>query len=242
MSTYKILNGHVELADNTQVQRATEDAVWLSALLPLGGRGNACKQTLLDVGAGAGAVGLSALHKDPHISSVCFVENNQQACACLQKSIALNGACKKSRTFQQDVFSDKDLGESFDIVLSNPPYYLAEDGHGSHKSSKCHAHYISKNHLKEWVAFCLNHVSTNGHVGLVLHVHSYAEIQNMLADFSVQAVYMHACRQTAKRVLVYVSTGEGTQMEEYVLDTQNKDTRTAVLRHGKPIWGYVNKL
>jgi 16S rRNA (guanine966-N2)-methyltransferase len=104
--------------------RPTSDRVreaLFSILGPLDG------ETVLDLYAGSGALGIEALSRGAR--SVVFVERDPRALAVLRGNLATVGAEGEVR--RGDVLAAlrdaRERGETYDLVLCDPPYRLAPD-------------------------------------------------------------------------------------------------------------------
>ncbi|WP_417850802.1 methyltransferase [Thalassoglobus sp.] len=80
---------------------------------------------VLDIGCGAGTVGLTAAMRAPGVA-VHFVDANSRAIECALAGAELNGIEDVAATLSHDGSAgndDEDLTGQFDIALGNPPYY-----------------------------------------------------------------------------------------------------------------------
>ena len=79
--------------------------------------------SLADVGSGVGTISLIIAYKNEKIR-VTALENNDQYLELARENIINNNLQKKIKLFNSDVFNiHKDLVNTFDIVVSNPPFY-----------------------------------------------------------------------------------------------------------------------
>ncbi|TWT56769.1 Ribosomal RNA small subunit methyltransferase C [Thalassoglobus neptunius] len=80
---------------------------------------------VLDIGCGAGVVGLAAAKRASDVS-VHFVDSNPRALECALAGAELNGISDVDATLSHDGAigsEDDDMQGQFDVVLGNPPYY-----------------------------------------------------------------------------------------------------------------------
>ena len=115
-----LLNGRVRLLQPRRGHRAGSDAVLLAAALrPLAG------ETVVDLGAGTGAVGLMMAASGA--AEVVFVERDPALAALCRRNIALNGLTGRARVIEADILHMRD-GRcadppiAADIVVTNPPF------------------------------------------------------------------------------------------------------------------------
>ncbi|MDD9893917.1 MAG: class I SAM-dependent methyltransferase [Gammaproteobacteria bacterium] len=101
------------LFNKGQVDKGTE--LLLQHLPKLHGR-------VLDMGCGGGVISLAAIAKGAE--SVLAADSSAVALAAAQESLALNNT-ESVEVVASDVYSDipRDIGGSFDWVLSNPPFH-----------------------------------------------------------------------------------------------------------------------
>lgn len=231
---YEVLNGRVKLADAEGVQRATEDALWLQATLTDNAKG-----LLLDLGAGSGVVGLCAAARCSNLVSIDLLENNNETLKVLRHSVDLNILSQKIRVVSSSVY-DLDVSDrSYDIVLSNPPYYLGTSGHKSYKVEKKEAHYITYNELRDWVLIALSQVKDHGILALILHIESYNAISDILRPYKRSIIRLQSSpTKDPKRILIYLEKCQG-DLCEYTLKIYDKKIRDAVLKQGASLWDVV---
>jgi 16S rRNA (guanine966-N2)-methyltransferase len=77
----------------------------------------------LDLFAGSGQIGLEALSRGALYS--VFVDNDRNACACIEDNILFTRFDKQSLLMKQDVFGALRMMEGkykFDIIFMDPPY------------------------------------------------------------------------------------------------------------------------
>ncbi len=75
--------------------------------------------TILDIGTGSGCIPIS-LKKHLPLATVYAIDVSEQALATARKNAELN---KVEVVFMlQNILETKDLGQEFDIIVSNPPY------------------------------------------------------------------------------------------------------------------------
>jgi len=84
------------------------------------------KYSVLDLGAGSGAISLSIAHARPN-AKVVAVDASAAALEVAQFNMRRLGLCNV-RFLQSDWFSMLQ-GERFDMIVSNPPYIAADDAH-----------------------------------------------------------------------------------------------------------------
>lgn len=81
---------------------------------------------LLDMGTGSGAIAVAIAHTRPD-AAVTALDVSAAALAVAQANAEANGA--RVRFLQSDWFAALAPGETFDLIVSNPPYIAAGDDH-----------------------------------------------------------------------------------------------------------------
>lgn len=154
----KFLGGKVLLEQSEDGLRATSDSVLLSAIVPV--KEN---ESVLDVGAGNGVVGLciSARKK----VKITAVEIQKNLCALIQKNATLNVA--DITVIQSDILGDNDplRGKLFHHVVSNPPFY--EVSTKMRKNAEQKRAYVQNFDLGKWLNYCLKHLRAKGSFCLI---------------------------------------------------------------------------
>ncbi|MCJ2140569.1 tRNA1(Val) (adenine(37)-N6)-methyltransferase [Methylobacterium sp. E-066] len=146
--------------------RAGTDAVLLARLIaPAPG------DRLCDVGAGTGAVGLACAALHPGTRPT-LVERDPELAELARANAALNGI--DAAVIEADVLAPaterRAAGlepDSFDLVLTNPPFFTA----GSHRPSphpgKATAHTFPEDGLDLWIRACTAILRPGGRLGLI---------------------------------------------------------------------------
>lgn len=150
-TTDAFLGGQVMLVQPaTNAHRSGSDAVFLAATL------HGATGAILDMGAGAGTVGLMAAHANPE-AHITLAEQDQQMLACCAKSLERNPSlAARAKVLEVDLLASEPQRiacglrrAAFDHVLSNPPYRKA--GHVRTIPAKKAAHVVSDDDLDGWM-------------------------------------------------------------------------------------------
>jgi len=121
--THGFLDGRLRLRQGRGGHRAGTDAVLLAACTPPEQSG-----LILDIGAGAGAVGLMAALRAP-AATVGLVEIDAATAALAAQNVAENALTDRVSVFAADVAAPKSRraaglrDEQAALVLTNPPFY-----------------------------------------------------------------------------------------------------------------------
>lgn len=160
--------------------RAGIDAVLLAAcVLP-----KTDAATLLDIGAGAGTVGLCAAARLPQLS-VVLLERAPALSALSSRNIKVNALSDRVRTICASVTaSASELAasgiapESFDTCVANPPYHDEDSGTPAGDALKAASHAMPADALEDWARFMARMTRAGGQA---LMIHKAEALPRILA-------------------------------------------------------------
>lgn len=165
-TTDAFLDGQVMLVQpKAGKHRSGSDAVFLAAASNLSGR-------ILDMGAGAGAVGLMLASTNAD-AKVALAENDPAMLTCAEASVSANPTLvDRVSVLDVDLLAPEPARiaaglqrATFDHVVSNPPYRRA--GHSRSEPGKEAAHQISSEALDGWVRTAASVLRPGGTVTLI---------------------------------------------------------------------------
>jgi FkbM family methyltransferase len=240
----RFLGGALSILQPEDGYRAGVDAVLLAAAAPIkGGRG----ETILDVGAGVGVVGLAAARRAAD-ARVTLVEREPKLAEIARRNIERNDLADRVRAVVADVSRRLDdlpelraEAESFDHVLANPPYNPEGAGTISVDTLKAAANVMPGGNLARWARFMAAMTKPGGTVTMIHRADAVGEVLTALAGrFGGAIVFPLFPRpgKSAIRVLVQGVKGSNAPTElrpGLVLHTVgNRFTpeAEAILRHG----------
>ena len=156
--------------------RSGHDAVFLAASVD-----NEKAQTVCDLGAGAGVVGLCILARLPETHLV-GVEIAPDLCELAQENAAANGFTKRANFVAGDIvgpFSALGLEpNSFDHVVANPPFYQSDQVPPVQDAARARAHQTDAGGLENWIRCACALAAANG---LVTFIHRAEALGDLLA-------------------------------------------------------------
>lgn len=225
--------------------RAGVDAVLLAACVR--SKYNNEAPTLIDLGAGAGTVGLCAAVRLPTLQAV-LLEREPDLFALALHNVAVNGLSDRVRAVMASVTAGaNDLSavnlaaESFDICAANPPYHDEGAGTAAGHALKAASHAMPADALEDWARFMARMTKPGGHV---LMIHKAEALPRILAAFAtrfgrlrVLPIYPRA-GASANRVIVEGVKGSRAPLEirpGFVLHGEGNaftPAASAILRQG----------
>lgn len=231
----KFLGGKVLLAQSPKGLRATSDSVLLAAavLIKKG-------ETLLDVGAGNGVIGLCVNARKK--CAITAIECQKNLVDMICQNAQLNHTTIE--VIFHNLFNAKDVikGRLFQHVATNPPFY-DHTGKGRQSSEQCLA-YRAEFDLKKWLSYCLKHLKSGGTFAMIHRPEMLGEILSVLNQklgaieiFPIQT----KLNQPAKRIIIRGILGSKTPLKLYpplVMhnpDGTRSETAENILRKGQAI-------
>ncbi|MCA9562697.1 MAG: methyltransferase [Myxococcales bacterium] len=160
-----IFGGKVRLQQHATGYRYSIDAILLAHFCQI----EESAGTILDLGAGNGAVTLALAHLNP-ITSVRAVEVQPELAALAQLNIQRNGLSDRVRIDCADVRSWRE-GEGFDNIVMNPPFYAENEGRLNPDPGKAAARHELNGTIAELVGATRRLLSENGALHLVYPSH-----------------------------------------------------------------------
>ena len=198
-----LLNGRVRLLQPRRGHRAGSDAVLLAAALrPLAG------ETVVDLGAGTGAVGLMMAASGA--AEVVFVERDPALAALCRRNIALNGLTGRARVVEADILHMPD-GRcpdppiAADIVVTNPPFLEPSRSRASPDPARAAAHQLSDEALGRWIEVGAGFLRAKGRLALIHRADRLADclkhLERAFGGIVVKAVHPRAGEAAIRIVL-----------------------------------------
>ncbi len=237
------LGGQVIVSQPQTGYRAGLDAVLLAATVVAmpGAR-------VLDLGAGAGTIGLCVAARLPAVE-VVLLERESSLVQLAQRNIEQNGFSPRVRVVQADLEGPAaTLGlatEAFDHVLANPPYQIEGDGRASPDVVKARSHAMPAGGLDRWVRVMARLVKPDGTAAVVHRADALGDIlaafKSRFGGIAVLPIYP---REGEAAVRVIVSGVKGSRAPLTILpglvvhQTSAQDFTPrlqAILRHGQAL-------
>lgn len=215
LSVDTILDGSVKITQPTTGYRVAIDPILLAAAVPL--QNNA---KILDVGCGIGTAGLCVLARAQKnniaIGGLTGVDSQKLLVELAEENKALNKFNVPIQFIHADIAAQNELLQlqSFDHILTNPPYLSAASADPSPDPMKAAANVESSADLKTWIAFCAAHLKPKGTLTMIHRADRLAEIISLLPPPEWNAVIVPLWPKigvAAKRVIIQAARGQGSQ-------------------------------
>lgn len=173
------LGGKLSILQPTRGFRAGLDSVLLGAAVALDhGR-------LLDLGAGAGVAGLTALAHNARISAT-LVEIDPEMAGLAQENARVNGLADRTEVIALDVTARgaarqaAGLGtDIYDMVIANPPFF--ENGTLAPDAARAKARHIGEAPIADWVKTAVSCAHAGG---TVIFIHRAEALPDLLTAFA----------------------------------------------------------
>jgi tRNA1(Val) A37 N6-methylase TrmN6 len=236
------LGGRLRILQPAAGYRAGIDGVLLAATVEAA-RG----AQVLDAGAGVGVVGLCVARRLPDVR-ITMVERDGRLAALARRNADRNGLGARVRVIETDILRPlgqaPDLAaaaESFDEVLTNPPFHVEGNGTAASDSVKAGANAMPAGALDRWIRFMAAMARPGGRITLIHRAEALPELLSALARRFGGAVVvpLHPREaEPATRVLLRAVKGSHAPLElrpGLVLHNADNSFRppiAAVLRDG----------
>ena len=242
----KFLGGQLTLAQPKQGYRAGLDAVLLGAAVQMPSNARQTPYTVLDVGAGVGTVGLSIATRCRQ-AHVTLLEPQTTLADLALQNVATNNLGGRVQLVTGGIgsLSDANLSSnSFDCVVSNPPYHDEARGTPAPNTSKATANAMPAEALDAWIRF-MTRMASPGGTAILIHkaaalVDLLEAMSNRFGDLTILPIQSHA-HESAIRILVAGVKGSRAPpsirpaLVLYDAPGQFSPIAHAILRDGEPL-------
>ena len=199
-----LLNKRVKIFQPNDGYRASIDAVMLAAAVGSVKKGDA----ILDVGSGTGAVSLCLAERFKTSGITIRGAEIQKKLASLAEMSAAANGFDFVHFENLDIFENPPPFNSFDRVVTNPPY--SEADMPSPNDSKATAHNFKNAGLEKWISFCLKLTKPQGYFYIINRAEALEKIIAALygktGALKIIPIYSKE-GQNAKRVIVCARKG-----------------------------------
>jgi tRNA1(Val) A37 N6-methylase TrmN6 len=176
----RLFDGRLLLHQASQGHRIGTDAILLAAGAPALPRG-----LIVDVGAGAGAVGLALAQTNPR-AEVVLLEKNLRAAGLARQNVTANGLEARVRVVEADLFDagarkTEGLAEVADLVVTNPPFLKISESRPSPDADRAMAHVLDEGGIEKWLRASLALLKPGG---VFVAIHRADALDTLLAGLA----------------------------------------------------------
>lgn len=204
---HAFLGGRLILREPKRGHRSGTDAVLLAAATSL-----QPGQHLVEVGAGAGAAALAVLCRLPGTTAT-LIERDAEMAALCRHNIVANGFEDRAEVVEADVGA-KGLALQLrdrlgDVVISNPPFYLAGTVRPSVTDQKARSHVLDGMGHGDWVDHMLRLARPRACAALIHRPEALPPILAAVgsrASVTLRPVHARQC-EPATRLLISLALG-----------------------------------
>ena len=236
----RLLDQRIMLSQPKSGYRAGSDSVLLAAAVPaLSG------QTVLDVGAGVGAVALCLATRVAGVQ-VHGLERQIDLTQLASDNAAANGLADRIHVLCGDIHQPpEEISRTvFDHTACNPPFYSKGRASLSPDPGKALAHNEGDTPLSDWLTFCLRRTRPGGTMTMI---HRADRLHDILigwkegAGDTIVIPLWPKPNRAAGRVIVQAKVGRNGPMvlhpgiSMHDVDGSNSDKARAILRNGAPL-------
>lgn len=196
------LGGRIKLLQPRRGYRAGSDAMLLAAAVPA-----RAGETVLDAGAGVGAVAL-ALARRVEGGAVDALELQPDLAELARENVRRNELTDRVRVLAGNLAAPPGAvaGRRYDHVVSNPPYHDAASGRPAPDPGRALARSESDLGLEAWLGHCLKRLAPGGTLTLVQRAGRLAQVLSALSPATGGIVVFPlwpAPGRPAERILVH---------------------------------------
>ncbi len=199
----------------------TSDAVWLAAFV------DGTPKTVLDVGTGSGAVALCLMARMPNVKMTA-IDISSDMLDAARDNFELN---VQSAEFIQADITRWRTSRTFDLVITNPPYFNGTPAvHNAHHNAD----------LAQWTRKCIARVKPGGTFAIIIDAQKTAIVLSEMARHcgDIHVLPLFSKKNTAERVLISCRAGRAPEMTLYSGLTMNCED---VLRAGWSVRAVLDK-
>ncbi len=224
-ASFTLLNGQLKMYDHQP--RPSEDSIWMAACVQAKNT-----DTILDVGCGTGVLALCLKTRFPH-THITAIDIQAGLVEKTQQNAALN-------KFKNVIAHTANLvtyvpSELFDHVVTNPPFYAAQNGHNLPDATRNIAHTMQEGDLELWMKQCASFVKPEGTLTILHHAEHTAEIVALFKNHTLTTYQLKTCKnKAAKRVIIQICFNHKETHVMQTITAYDDTLRTTVLS-GKSI-------
>lgn len=208
----ELLGGRIKILQPKDGFRAAIDPIFLAASIPVENG-----DSVLDVGAGTGAAALALITRAPWAWASC-IDVQPELTALCARSATRSGIAERIGVLAWDIMKKPTPidTQTYDHVMSNPPYMKADTGQKPKTRAKLLASVETTATLEQWTAFMLDRLKEGGTFSMVHRADRLDEILSLidgpLGELKIIDLQTKDDGRPTKRVIVQGTKG-GTTTE-----------------------------
>jgi tRNA1(Val) A37 N6-methylase TrmN6 len=212
LTSDRLLGGRVEFAQPAEGYRVAIDPVLLAASVSA-----RASERILDLGAGAGAAAL-CLAARVEGCRILGLERDPDLVHLANDNAARNGVADRVEFVAGDVLRPPAslAAESFDHVMSNPPYLESSRGSPSPKVGRAAAQVEGEAKLEDWIGAALRFARVKGSVTLIQRADrlddALAALRGQAGEIAIFPLWPMADGRPAKRIILSARKGSAAPM------------------------------
>lgn len=187
---------HFSIIQEGASMKVGTDAMILGSLIPKGKYINA-----LDVGTGTGVLALMIAQKNPKLS-ITAIDIDAVNVALASKNFK-NSLWSKNLTVKKENFFFFKSNQMFDLIFSNPPFYLTDLGSSS--SRKLSSKHLSSDFLDIFFKQAASMLSNNGVFWLILPYNNFNEWTLVARNYGLiicSLIHVYGRESNCNRIVV----------------------------------------
>lgn len=207
-----LLDGRVRLLQPRRGHRAGSDAVLVAAAVEV-----LDHETVVDLGAGSGAVGLMIGVRTQ--ASIVFVERDPGLALMCRRNIDRNGLQGRAHVLEADILATPSerrqsglLSGSAEVVVTNPPFLEAGRSRSSPDRGRAAAHELPEGGIERWIGVCADLLRPKGRLALIHRADRLSEcLRHLERSFGEIAVRPIHPRKDHPAVRIVVTAVKGSR-------------------------------
>ena len=240
----KILRGKISIIQLKKGFRYGFDAVFLAAFV--NGYLKKIKKkkiSLVDVGSGVGTISLIIAYQNDEIN-ITAIENNDTYLAVANENIVRNNFQNKINLMQGDIFNiDNDLINRFDIVVTNPPFYVQQQKKSENELDNYAKRIIN---YESWIENSVKLLKDKGIIFLIIPTQllekSLKFLSTKTGSFKIFPIWPNH-KKSSKRLILFAKKGGVSPTELMsgmkLFNNQGKVTKKATTYSNNGIFNFL---
>ena len=209
----ELFDGRLRIIQKKEGYRFSIDAILLAHFSSL-----LSADSIIDLGTGSGIVPL-ILAKKMSAPAIVGVEVQEAMADMAERTILLNGLANRVSILHEDLRSlrSRFTASSFDLVVSNPPYYPVDEGRINPGEEKAIARHEIMAKAEDVISISHYLVKPSGLVSIIFPARRMVDLlcklrESGLEPKRLQIIYSHKCGE-AKLVIIESIKGGNPEME-----------------------------